>query len=70
MKIETASLILRMHIALAGEGIGPDDPEPEDEAILAEALRRAGHLLGPHALRTGNLITRDELIHRLAGGES
>lgn len=47
MNLETASLILRMEISLYGEGIGPDDPQPEDDALIREAFRVAGHLVPP-----------------------
>jgi hypothetical protein len=51
-----ASLIIRMHLALTDEGIGPkhptetggSDPAAEDSAVLAEAVRVAGHLFHPH----------------------
>lgn len=47
MNLETASLILRMEISLHGEGLGPDDPQPEDNALIREAFRLAGHLVHP-----------------------
>lgn len=40
-----ASLILRMAVAMGEEGIGPVDPTPRDDAIVAEAWRMASHLL-------------------------
>ncbi|GAB2331730.1 hypothetical protein [Streptomyces variabilis] len=48
-----ASLIIRMHLALLDEGIGPRPPTgkgtPEDDtAVLAEAVRVAGHLFDEH----------------------
>jgi hypothetical protein len=51
-----ASLIIRMHLALTDEGIGPkrrafsgDPVDPAvDEAVLAEAVRVAGHLFDEH----------------------
>ncbi|MEU0950474.1 hypothetical protein ABZ379_48825 [Streptomyces canus] len=56
MTEQEASLIIRMHLALSDEGIGPkrstsngSSVTPEtDAAILAEAVRVAGHLFDPH----------------------
>ena len=33
----TASLIVRMYMALVDEGIGPRDPEPYDQSTLIQA---------------------------------
>lgn len=48
-----ASLIIRMHLALMDEGIGPRPPAgdgtvEEDAAVLEEAVRVAGHLFDEH----------------------
>jgi hypothetical protein len=53
---QEASLIIRMHLALSDEGIGPKrstrnggSVTPEmDASVLAEAVRVAGHLFDAH----------------------
>lgn len=67
MNLQTAFLILRMELTLSDEGRGVDDPQPEDSAILAEALRLAGHLIEPVYLYHADLITLDR-YRELAGG--
>lgn len=60
-----ASLIIRMELALAGEGIGARDPEPGDAEILKEAVRIAGDLFDPHwDLWDNDLITDEDHVHR------
>lgn len=48
MTEQEASLIIRMGMALADEGIGAKDPAPEDEAVIDTALKVAGHLFDEH----------------------
>lgn len=56
MNEQEASLIIRMHLALTDEGIGPKRPMGSggpvptagDAAVLAEAVRVAGHLFHGH----------------------
>lgn len=45
MDVAVASLLIRQHMALIEEGIGPADGQPEqDMAILRQAVGVAGHL--------------------------
>jgi len=37
--------ILRCHVALGDEGIGPSDEQPEDDEIIRTAARLAGDLI-------------------------
>ena len=48
MDTVTGSLLIRQHLALIDEGIGPKDEHPSDRDVLAEAVAVAGHLF-PHA---------------------
>lgn len=48
MTEQEASLIIRMDMALAEEGIGVRNPAPEDTAVYETALRVAGHLFDEH----------------------
>lgn len=57
MTEQEASLIIRMEMALADEGIGPKHlvvdgkyvmPDEDDKAVLSEAVRVAGHLFDEH----------------------
>ena len=66
MNLETASLILRMQIALIDEGIGPHNPQPGDETLVQEAVRLADHLISPASLHYADLITLDR-YHELTG---
>jgi hypothetical protein len=69
MKIETASLIIRLELSLAENGANFRGPEePADTDVIAKAVQVAGHLFHPHDLALYGLVTSDELIHRLAGG--
>jgi hypothetical protein len=46
---QEASLILRLDAALAGEGLGPEDPQPGDDSLIAEAARLCGRDSDPAA---------------------
>jgi hypothetical protein len=59
MDIPTASLILRQHMRLIDEGVGPRDPQPHDAAVLAEAVRRAGHMYTTAQLHDFRLVDED-----------
>lgn len=57
MTEQEASLIIRMELALVDEGIGPKslsingkyvDPVEDDQRVLQEAVRVAGHLFDEH----------------------
>jgi hypothetical protein len=48
MTEQEASLIIRMEMALADEGIGAKNPSPEDSIVIATALKVAGHLFDEH----------------------
>lgn len=48
MTEQEASLIIRMEMALAEEGISAKDPAPEDATVIATALKVAGHLFDEH----------------------
>jgi len=70
MDVPTASLIIRMELALTDEGIGPRDlwqvtsaitAEPvdtkhEDRAVLKQAVRVAGHLFTVSTLQDAGLM--------------
>lgn len=70
MDIQTASLIIRMELALCDEGIGPRDlwqvtsaitaeavdTKDEDRAVLEQAVKVAGHLFTDYALREARLL--------------
>lgn len=63
MKIETASLIIRLELSLAENGAnfwGPQ--ELADTDVIAKAVRTAGHLFHPHDLELYGLISGDERI--------
>ena len=70
MDEQTASLIIRMELALCDEGIGPHDlayvtsatgaeamntPE-DDRAVLKQAVKVAGHLFTDYALQEAGLL--------------
>lgn len=70
MTEQEASLIIRMEMALAYEGIGPKDlvvngeyvtPTAEDAAVLAEAVRVGGHLFDEHYDLWDNNLIPDEV---------
>jgi len=70
MKIETASLLIRLDLSLTESGANFRTPEESGDAdVMAKAVQTAGHLFHPHDLALYGLITQDELIHRLAGGK-
>lgn len=48
MDTVVASLLIRQHLRLIDEGVGPRDPHPSDRDVLADAVAVAGHLF-PHA---------------------
>jgi hypothetical protein len=48
MTEQEASLIIRMEMALADEGISAKNPAPEDAIVIATALKVAGHLFDEH----------------------
>lgn len=48
MTLEEAYHILRCHVALGDEGIGPEPEMPEDDKIIRTAARMAGHLIPEH----------------------
>lgn len=65
MDVTTASLIIRMELALCDEGIGPEALFLEDEAVstaqgdravLKQAVRVAGHLFREYQLRDAGLL--------------
>lgn len=70
MRVDVASLIVRQHIALIREGIGPRDIQLEDQVVMAQAVvavqaqdRLRGHYrdtLGDHTLWDSGLLTDDE----------
>jgi hypothetical protein len=68
-----ASLIIRMHLALSDEGIGPKRstrngesvPPEADASVLAEAVRVAGHLFDEHFdLWDSGLVTGEVHVPR------
>ncbi len=59
LDLPTASLILRQHMALMNEGIGPRDPDPYDAVILNAAVREAGHLYTTAELHDFRLVDED-----------
>ena len=75
MNHQEASLIVRQHIALVDEGIGPKNIQPEDEALMRDAVRAVraqdrlrGHVrdtLGDHTLWDFGLLTDAE--HKAIG---
>lgn len=69
MDVPTASLIIRMELALMDEGIGPKalwdgetngakpvDTSADDRAVLVQAVRVAGHLFHGYELREAGLL--------------
>ena len=48
MNEREAWYLLRCSVALAQEGIGAIDPQPDDEQVEREAFALAGHLLMPY----------------------
>lgn len=65
MTEQEASLIIRQHMALADEGIGPAPidfngervtPTEDDNRILDEAVRIAGHLFAEWRLQECGLV--------------
>lgn len=61
----TASLLVRQHLALVQEGIGPVNPEPYDLSTLrhaAEVCFNCGNL-SAHDAWEANLIDIDDIRH-------
>lgn len=70
MDVPTASLIIRMELALMDQGIGPRgleyvmsmtsdeaiDTTQDDRAVLAQAVKVAGHLFHGYELREAGLL--------------
>lgn len=74
MTEQEASLIIRMELALAEEGIGPKqlvvdgeriDQSDDDRRVLEEAVRVAGHLFDEHYdLWDAGLVTDEAHLPR------
>lgn len=47
MDEKIASLLVRLQIELAGEGLGPHDPQPYDDELMEQALTIVGDSIDP-----------------------
>ena len=60
MNLETASLIIRQHMALMDQGIGPKNPTARDAQLLADAVRAGGaDEFSAEYLRDYRLVDKD-----------
>lgn len=64
MDRNVAHLLIRQHLALTDEGIGPRDATPADNALLNRAVHAAGDDFDSHDLYEARLIGKNE--HRTA----
>jgi len=63
--VDVASLIVRQHLALVDEGIGPKDVAPGDAVVLAQAVRVARDEIEDHDLWEAELISDAEHAARV-----
>lgn len=62
MDFAAASLIIRQHMALIDEGIGPKYPGEHDARVLAEAVRLAGHRFAESDLYEHGLVEENPAV--------